>query len=228
MKNRESTALNLLTVIVAIVVIVSGASSACGEGNAWDCPECGRTGNTGNYCGSCSHPAPWIESGDPAADELGVYKEAIDTIETIVAKNPWSLESIKQAFIEQYGSEKAVMSLEKLTNHRFKQGNVELSFYNCDWYCTYSARYYDESKTNYLFELDYYIVADQKFCDLNTPTYTNWFAKGSTLFPLTATSGNLYYLYCEGSTNEYVNAAYYDSVTVSEYIVWDGWGCFVE
>ncbi len=52
-----------IAVIMALLLIVI---SAYGEQTTWDCPECGRTGNKGNYCGSCAHPAPWIEAAKTA------------------------------------------------------------------------------------------------------------------------------------------------------------------
>ena len=48
-----------MTVILLLTTIVCNS-----EATVWDCPECGRTGNTGNYCGSCAHPAPWVQTED--------------------------------------------------------------------------------------------------------------------------------------------------------------------
>lgn len=50
----------ILLVIFTLLILI--ASFCLGEGYPWDCSGCGRTGNTGNYCGSCAHPAPWIEN----------------------------------------------------------------------------------------------------------------------------------------------------------------------
>ena len=63
MKRRRAFVRKLIPLTVSLVLILSifpGFSSA--EQASWDCPGCGRTGNTGNYCGSCAHPAPWLES----------------------------------------------------------------------------------------------------------------------------------------------------------------------
>ena len=57
MKRRIRT----IVTFIALIVLFT-ASLAKGEHVAWNCPECGRVGNTGNYCGSCAHPAPWLES----------------------------------------------------------------------------------------------------------------------------------------------------------------------
>lgn len=57
---RSRNFIRCVNVVFIIVLLV--IPMAIGEHIAWDCPGCGRTGNTGNYCGSCAHPAPWIES----------------------------------------------------------------------------------------------------------------------------------------------------------------------
>lgn len=56
---RKVIGITMVSLIVFCIVL-----PALCENTAWDCPECGRTGNTGNYCGSCAHPAPWIEGND--------------------------------------------------------------------------------------------------------------------------------------------------------------------
>ena len=55
-------------VLFLLYLVVSCA--AYGDALPWDCPECGRKGNTGNYCGTCAHPAPWIET-EPAEKHSG-------------------------------------------------------------------------------------------------------------------------------------------------------------
>lgn len=79
---------------------------AHGEHAAWDCPSCGRLANTVNYCGGCAHPASWLESDTLETEEYRSYRDVIDKIEVITAKNPWSMQDIMQAFVEKYGSEK--------------------------------------------------------------------------------------------------------------------------
>ena len=202
---------------------------AHGEQAAWDCPDCGRLGNTGNYCGGCAHPAPWLESDTP--EEYKPYVDVIDRIEAIAAEDPWSLEKIVDAFVKKYGSEKAVSNLKSYTFHRFDKENVTLSYYYGDWYYTYSVRYYDDKHKNLLCEHEYIRVVDQSYCDTNRPTYSNWFSAGVELVPLASSSGKKYHLYCGDSYNthnSYVEEEYYDSVTVSQYIVWDGWELFIK
>lgn len=46
---------------IICIIIFFTMSMALGEHEVWDCPNCGRTGNKGNYCGSCAHPAPWMD-----------------------------------------------------------------------------------------------------------------------------------------------------------------------
>lgn len=55
----------ILVIMVALLICTTLGSYA--DNATWDCPECGRTGNTGNFCGSCAHPAPWLE--DEATSE---------------------------------------------------------------------------------------------------------------------------------------------------------------
>ena len=71
------TLIKIMAIVFAVMLLMPSVL-AYGENSTWDCPECGKTGNTGNFCGGCAHPAPWVESGDPAADELKPYKEAVD------------------------------------------------------------------------------------------------------------------------------------------------------
>lgn len=54
-----------------VIMLIGSIFPAQAETEIWDCIECGRNGNTGNYCGSCGHPAPWIE----AAEELEYVDE---------------------------------------------------------------------------------------------------------------------------------------------------------
>lgn len=151
------------------------------------------------------------------------YRKVIDEIETIVARNPWSMNDISKAFVQQYGSTEAVSALESYTFHQIDVGDVTLRYYNGDWYYEYSVQYYDNAH-RHLFELQYVRVVDQSYCDTNMPTYTNWFTRECVLVPLMSANGNEYHLYYgDGSTNQYVNAQYYDSTTVSMFIVWDGW-----
>ena len=56
-----------IMVFMVIIALMLITNNVYGEHSVWDCPGCGRTGNTGNYCGSCAHPAPWLESGDAGA-----------------------------------------------------------------------------------------------------------------------------------------------------------------
>ena len=51
--------------VISILLIIAVALCAYGEKVSWDCPNCGRTGNMGNYCGSCAHPAPWLNIENP-------------------------------------------------------------------------------------------------------------------------------------------------------------------
>lgn len=57
----------LLTMVLLLTVL-----NAYGEHSVWDCPGCGRTGNTGNYCGTCAHPAPWIEQKQGTSSDYEV------------------------------------------------------------------------------------------------------------------------------------------------------------
>ena len=69
-------------IVMALVLICSLFSSALGEQNTWDCPECGRQGNKGNYCGSCAHPAPWVEKAQ------SVNKEISDQLQLDIELDP--------------------------------------------------------------------------------------------------------------------------------------------
>lgn len=57
----------LLAVVMTLVLLLL-TTNVIGEQNQWDCSGCGRSGNAGNYCGSCGHPAPWIETGISETD----------------------------------------------------------------------------------------------------------------------------------------------------------------
>ena len=53
----------LLTLMLVLSMLFSAAvCPGLAEATTWDCPQCGRSGNTGKYCGSCAHPAPWMEN----------------------------------------------------------------------------------------------------------------------------------------------------------------------
>jgi len=61
-----------LAMLACSSVLYLGNFCAGEEYRLWDCPGCGRTGITKNYCGSCAHPAPWIEevTGKLSRDEF--------------------------------------------------------------------------------------------------------------------------------------------------------------
>ena len=62
-----------LIILLTLVMLLSACTALC-EHYSWDCPECGRTGNTGNYCGSCAHPAPWMEAGEAVEEAEPAYE----------------------------------------------------------------------------------------------------------------------------------------------------------
>ena len=75
-KSKKATAA-LLTIVFTLVLLISSIASC--EQTIWDCPECGKTGNSGNYCGSCKHPAPWIEETKSPGTESRENAAAADT-----------------------------------------------------------------------------------------------------------------------------------------------------
>ena len=140
----------------------------------------------------------------------------IDTIESIVYSNPWTLERIKSEFSKHFD----IASLDKHREHTFSIDNAQLFFYDADWYYSYGVKYQGDN-SDVLFTLEYTTVYDPADCNTNLPTYWNWFTAECTFSDVVSNSGNEFYFYSDSSHQIYTNKEYYDSKTVSQYIIWN-------
>ena len=82
MNKSAQTSKGIAFLLVLCMMLTSLA--AFSEHAPWNCPTpgCGRTGNRGNYCGSCGHPAPWMENPEPtntqATEAAGLPQDEAD------------------------------------------------------------------------------------------------------------------------------------------------------
>ena len=154
-----------------------------------------------------------VVGGDPYRK----YKDTLAQMETAMAKDPWSPDRIRQTFIDEYGDE-AFAALDMHREYEIQKDGIILSYGNYDWYYTYSV-WYLNSAGKKRFKLVYIRVADPSHCNINDPTYTNWFVPGLTFGTLN-TSRASYWLYWGddqyNQLNIYVDKKYYDHTTVTE------------
>ena len=142
--------------------------------------------------------------------------DAVTIIEEVLASSPWTYEKIKKAFSEQCDISKVpAQSFQYINN-----GDTLLSYFNGEWYYSYSITYYDADGYT-LFEQEFTSVVNPSDCRTDLPTYYNWFASGCTFDDVTSTYGKEYYYYHDYGSNDYVDKQYVDETTVVEYIVGD-------
>ena len=148
-------------------------------------------------------------------DIYAKYKNTLAKMEKAMANNPWSLNDIRQAFIDEYGEE-AFAALDTHREYQIQKSGIILCYSNNDWYYKYSV-WYLNSAGEECFKLTYTRVADPSDCNTNDPTYTNWFTSGLTFGSLKTSRAN-YWLYWDNNSNIYVDKKYYDSTTVTQLV----------
>ena len=143
-------------------------------------------------------------------DRYGKYVTVLKKIEKTSAQKNWTPERIRQAFIDQYGSETVLE--DPYETFIITKDDVVLQYSTIDWYREYRVTYLN-SKGKPMFRQEYFCLRDPSSLGPGNPTY--YFHLEPSVYRIVSVSTPKaeYWLSYEYYGNTYIDKALYDGGT---------------